>query len=80
VHIHREGASFYFFLSTFLAGAVCVRTVHNCFAFTGKLRLFRKFQRQLSAKLGMTYVTIGASVEENEKNAVHSYYDLSKKM
>jgi glycosyltransferase involved in cell wall biosynthesis len=67
VHVHHERANA-------LTAAIAksghrtgvVRTVHNVFAFDGRLRLERRVQRALLRSLGVKHIAVGESVQANE--------------
>jgi glycosyltransferase involved in cell wall biosynthesis len=66
VHVHTERAGFWFCLAALLAGARCVRTIHNVFAYDGTLRWRRRVQRRLLRRLGVPLVACSALVCRNE--------------
>jgi glycosyltransferase involved in cell wall biosynthesis len=68
IHLHTEGANFWFGLIALSVGRLAVvRTVHNAFAFTGNLQWRRGLQRRLLHRLGVRHVAIGASVRDTEQ-------------
>jgi glycosyltransferase involved in cell wall biosynthesis len=68
VHIHTEQANVFYGLVARLAGVSrVVHTVHNVFPFTGTLRLVRIAMRKGLKLLGITAVSVGRSVSENEE-------------
>jgi glycosyltransferase involved in cell wall biosynthesis len=73
IHMHFEGAFFWFALVIWMArGAnTIVRTVHNVFPYKGYLRFRRILQRFISRKIfKITFVTIGNSVQEVENKTL----------
>jgi glycosyltransferase involved in cell wall biosynthesis len=68
VHIHPERANFYHALVVWLSlSARIIRTVHNTFRFTGRLRLTKILERRIMTHLfGVTFVSIGESVRREE--------------
>lgn len=67
VHVHTERASVYLCVAARLAGARVVRTVHNAFPFEGRLARRRTQQRRLARAMGTRFVSIGPTVEGNER-------------
>jgi glycosyltransferase involved in cell wall biosynthesis len=73
VHIHPERASFWIVLATRTAGVrAIVRSVHSVFSFEGSLRLERTVQRMVARRLGVTFVSVSRSVQENELRRFHN--------
>jgi glycosyltransferase involved in cell wall biosynthesis len=68
VHVHQERANLLLagFART-IGRAGVVRTVHNVFAFDGRLRLERRLQRAVLRGLGVIHVAIGDSVQASER-------------
>jgi len=66
VHLHVERANFWLALEALGSGARVVQTVHNCFPFTGALRMERTIQRRVLSNLGVDYAAVGPSVGLNE--------------
>jgi len=83
VHVHTEHANVWVALLAKLAGVpVLLRTVHNGFAFEGRLRRVRTLQRALLRRLGVAHVSVGPSVARTERERfgnpttlVHNWYD-----
>lgn len=68
VHVHPERANFLLAgVPRVLRRAGVVRTVHNVFAFDGRLRLERCLQRAVLRAFGVKHVAIGESVESAER-------------
>jgi glycosyltransferase involved in cell wall biosynthesis len=68
VHVHPERANFALALIARIVGrAGVVRTVHNVFAFEGRLKLERRLQRGLLRRLGVVQAAVGESVRSNEQ-------------
>jgi len=66
-HLHSERANFWIGLVALsLRPRRVLQTVHNCFAFSGNLRLRRKVQRLILRALGLVAVSISPSVERTE--------------
>lgn len=76
VHVHTERANFGYGLSARAAGARVVRTIHNAFDYVGPLRLLRSLQRRMLAALGVTHVSIGATVKEVERRVLFNATEL----
>ncbi|MDX6245545.1 MAG: hypothetical protein QOE76_3268, partial [Frankiales bacterium] len=68
VHLHTERASFWLGASVRAASVPVIRTVHNTFLFTGKLKMVRGTQRRVLRRLGVTFVAIGRDVADNERD------------
>ena len=70
VHLHCERAFFWYAVTGWLSGKVCmIRTVHNVFTYSGLLRITRKTQRKIAKDiLGVLFVSIGQSVSGVERN------------
>jgi glycosyltransferase involved in cell wall biosynthesis len=69
VHLHVERAPFWISLTAMAAGVPTIlKTIHNCFAFTGNLRLRRKVQRHLMARFGVRQVAVSPSVRDTERS------------
>jgi glycosyltransferase involved in cell wall biosynthesis len=67
VHIHTERVNLVYAIVARLAGAgEVIHTIHSTFTFTGGLRLVRGFMRAGLRWLGVSEVSVGASVLENE--------------
>ena len=67
VHIHCEAQDYlYAFDARCLKVKRIVRTVHSVFRFTGILRIRRIITRFVSRVLGVRFISIGRSVDENE--------------
>jgi glycosyltransferase involved in cell wall biosynthesis len=66
IHQHAEGVSFWTMLLARLMGKKVIRTVHNNFNFMGHLAVRRKIQRKILSTLGVMYVSISDSVQNNE--------------
>lgn len=67
VHVHPERANFVLAAMGVAVGhAGVIRTVHNVFAFDGRLRLERRVQRAALRGLGVIHVAIGESVAASE--------------
>lgn len=83
VHNHSEHANFWTATAVKAAGVPgVVRTVHNNFEFTGRLRTERIVQRRLLRAMGVRTVAIGESVQRNEQERfgnparlVENWYD-----
>lgn len=67
IHLHAERAQVWFGLLALLTGARVVRTVHNVLGFEGRLRWVRGWQRRVLSRLGVVYVAISHSAQENEQ-------------
>jgi glycosyltransferase involved in cell wall biosynthesis len=68
VHVHPERANFVVaMMARFLGRARVVRTVHNVFEFSGRLRIERLVQRAVLRTVGVTHVAVGESVAETER-------------
>jgi glycosyltransferase involved in cell wall biosynthesis len=68
VHVHPERANFALALLARTVGrAGVVRTVHNVFAFEGRLKLERHVQRGLLRRFGVVHAAVGESVRSNEQ-------------
>jgi glycosyltransferase involved in cell wall biosynthesis len=66
VHLHVERANFWLALEALGSGARVVQTVHNCFPFSGALRMEGTIQRRVLSNLGVDYAAVGPSVGLNE--------------
>jgi glycosyltransferase involved in cell wall biosynthesis len=66
VHVHSEGASFYYALLARLRGIRVVLTVHANFEFRGLLALRRSLQRRVLAAMGCRRVSVSESVRATE--------------
>lgn len=86
VHIHPERANVMFaVLARVVVRAGVVRTVHNNFAFAGRLGLERRIQRALLRSLGVIHVSVGESVAATETRhfgnrtvLVHNMFDEAR--
>ena len=67
IHIHTERANAVLGFAARLAGRRTIRTVHNVFAYAGRLRTIRTVERAMLRTIGVRHVSIGASVEHNER-------------
>jgi glycosyltransferase involved in cell wall biosynthesis len=68
VHVHPERANFFLAVCARAVGrAGVIRTVHNVFAFEGRLRLERRIQRALLRRAGVVHAAVGESVQANEQ-------------
>lgn len=67
VHQHVEGMGYWIGITSLIAGAKLVRTVHNNFQYNGALRLRRLIQRRHLTRLGAIFVSIAPGVQENER-------------
>ena len=67
VHVHAERANAVICLLARLSGARVVRTVHNVFMYTGRLRLVRTLERSALRALGVRSISIGVAVQRNER-------------
>jgi hypothetical protein len=72
VQLHVERANFWLALEALGSGARVVQTVHNCFPFSGALRMERTIQRRLLSTLGVDYAAVGPSVGLNEWRVFHN--------
>ncbi|MEJ2579368.1 MAG: glycosyltransferase, partial [Kineosporiaceae bacterium] len=72
LHQHGERMSFWVALLARLQGVRVVRTVHNSFSYTGRLRVYRAVQRALARSIGVRYVAVSASVAETERRVLHN--------
>jgi GT2 family glycosyltransferase/glycosyltransferase involved in cell wall biosynthesis len=72
VHLHVERANFWLALEALGSGARVVQTVHNCFPFSGALRMERTIQRRVLSNLGVDYAAVGPSVGLNEWRIFHN--------
>lgn len=70
VHLHVEQASFWIGLMAMVTGGAptILKSIHNCFAFTGNLRLRRKLQRHILIRLGVRQVAVSPSVRDTERS------------
>jgi len=66
VHLHVERANFWLGAIARTRGVGVVSTSHGIFAFSRALRVERVLQRALGRKIGIRYVSVGASVAANE--------------
>ena len=66
-HLHTERANAALGIAAATAGARVVRTVHNVFAYAGRLRLQRTAERAALRMLGVRHLSISPSVESNER-------------
>jgi GT2 family glycosyltransferase/glycosyltransferase involved in cell wall biosynthesis len=76
VHIHVERANFWLGLEAIGSRAQVVQEVHNCFPFTGALRVERTIQRRILSKLGARYAAISPSVGVHERIAFHNATEI----
>lgn len=65
-HVHTERAFFWLSICARIVGARVVRTVRSSFGFQGILRWRRGAQRLLARAVGVIFVSVGPSVQENE--------------
>jgi glycosyltransferase involved in cell wall biosynthesis len=76
VHMHTQGASPWFALTSRLAlgsSTILIRTVHHIFKFTGWLRLRVKMERYLLRSwLNVTFISNSPSGKKNELNRYNS--------
>jgi GT2 family glycosyltransferase/glycosyltransferase involved in cell wall biosynthesis len=72
VHLHVERANFWLALEALGSGARVVQTVHNCFPFSGALRMEGTIQRRVLSNLGVDYAAVGPSVGLNEWCIFHN--------
>lgn len=68
VHIHTESKFFLIALIGILSGAKVVRTVHGIFSFDGIRRIRRCMVYWICRKFKIKIITIGDSVDANEKS------------
>lgn len=67
LHIHTERANAALaWLARFAAVGAIFRTIHNVFAYSGRLQFVRTIERASLRAIGVRHVAIGASVEQNE--------------
>jgi len=68
VHNHSESCHGYIALLSriTLPKSPIVRTIHNCFRFSGKNKLHRKFQHLIESSVGVFRVSCGKDVQVNE--------------
>lgn len=67
VHIHTERANFlYALVCRLLVSRKVVRTIHNNFLYSGRIRLKLRFQRYILKLLGVRHIAISRGVQENE--------------
>jgi len=76
VHLHQEGRSLPLCYAARRAGVPMVRTVHNNFPFTGRLRLRKAFERWLCRRMGSKHIAISPSVQANERARFHNPTEL----
>ena len=76
VHLHVERANFWLALEALGFGTRVVQTVHNCFPFTGALRIERTIQRRLLRRFGVNYVAVAPSVSLHEWRAFHNRTEI----
>lgn len=77
VHVHPERAFFWTALAMRAGGtSTIVRSVHSVFTFTGLLRFERVAQRAVLRWLGVTFISVSPSVQNNEASRFrnHSIY------
>lgn len=72
VHVHTERANAVLGLSARLAGRRVVRTVHNVFSYSGRLRAIRTLERAALRAIGVRHISIGPSVERNERERLRN--------
>lgn len=72
VHIHTERANAVLGLTSRIAGARVVRTIHSIFSYTGRLRAIRTMERAILRAAGVQHVAIGPSVEQNERQRLRN--------
>ena len=72
VHVHTERANAVLGLASRLAGKRVVRTVHNVFSYSGRLRLIRMLERAVLRAIGVRHVSIGPAVELNERERLRN--------
>lgn len=85
VHVHTESISFPYGLTARLAGVKVVRSIHNCFDFTGLSRLKRLIERQILRYLGSANIACSVSASEVEQRcysnptvAIPNWYDHNR--
>ena len=66
LHIHSEKRNLMNTITSSLCGIPVVRTIHNNFLFTGRLRWQKTFERYICRVLGSRHVAISKSVSTNE--------------
>jgi glycosyltransferase involved in cell wall biosynthesis len=67
VHVHTERANFVLGLAARAAGVPVVRTIHSVFSYQDRLKQQRRLERWLLRKFGIRHISIGPSVEDNER-------------
>lgn len=67
VHLHTERANAALGILARASGTRTVRTVHNVFFYSGRLRAVRTLERGALRALGVQHISIGRAVDENEK-------------
>ena len=66
VHVHAERASLITTCLPALLRVRVIRSVHNSFGFDGFLRIRKRAERTLARVLGVRFVAVSLSVQENE--------------
>jgi glycosyltransferase involved in cell wall biosynthesis len=67
IHLHTEQANFWHGLvAASVHPATLLRTIHNTFAFDGRLRWRRGWQRRVLQRIGVRHVAVSDSVMQNE--------------
>jgi glycosyltransferase involved in cell wall biosynthesis len=85
VHVHTETINFPYSLTARLAGVKVVRSIHNCFDFTGLSRMKRLIERQILRYLGSANIACSVSASEVEQRcygnptvAIPNWYDHNR--
>ncbi|MES2733229.1 MAG: glycosyltransferase [Bacteroidota bacterium] len=85
IHIHTERFSFPFGILARIAGLKTVRSIHNCFDFTGLARIRRFLERRIIWFLGTANIAVSDSVKEAETRcygnpsvSIPNWYDHNK--
>jgi len=72
VHVHTENINFPYGLTARMAGVKVVRSIHNCFDFTGLSRMKRLIERQILRYLGSANIACSVSASEVEQRCYHN--------
>jgi glycosyltransferase involved in cell wall biosynthesis len=85
IHIHTEASNFNYGMLSRLAGVKTVRSIHNCFDFTGLSRMKRILGRQTLRFFGTANIAVSDSAKEvemrcygNPSVAIPNWYDHNK--
>lgn len=68
IHIHKQREALSYAIDSHMGGVKnVVRTVHNVFVFHGLVQIRETITRQIASLIGVKFVSIGNSVDENER-------------